>query len=499
MKRRFLALSIALILLHVVLMLFRYGQLPSAPVVSDEVVINDPSISLAHGHGYVAESFGDSKYGLDRVYAHFPPVYPYTEALAFRLFGISVYTLRLTTTVMSVASTIVLAMLLYRLCVFGLMSWDVALLVQALYCTNASFVATERTARMESMIGLLVLLSLFAIVHAITVPAERRLLPLLLAGLFGALTVAVHPEALTAVLLLAALMLFVVPTTLTVRITSAALFVLIPLAVGVSIYRANFFAAIRQFLAIAHDSKAYNPTSYEWMMDALHTRDVSTMSRNVFLMSIMLLLAVPAVTFLWKRRSIVRDSVQYRMCACLGVIGIAEILLMIFALRMDGKRCEFLFGALLVGNALCLWGSGGLRRPQAAVGWAIVLLQCVAAAFYLYPRHDRTADANPDRFLPIVRTLPPGLSVTATPGLWLDLKEANRPFTLILNGLDGEAAWGSQTANPLSRFDVVVLEDSYCVRRPWLKTEAQAGRKRYFYPVGSDGVEVYVRGEAPQP
>jgi hypothetical protein len=493
-KRTYFALSLALIVLHVVFMLFRYGQLPSAPVVSDEVVINDPSISLALGHGYIAESFADSKYGLDRVYAHFPPVYPYTQALVFRLFGISVYSLRVTTTVVSIGSTIVLMLLLYRLCLFELMSWDVALLVLALYCTNASFIAQERAARMESMISLLILLSLFFIVRAITVPVEKRLVCLLLAGLFGALTVAVHPEALTAVILLAALMLFFVPTTLAVRVTSAALFVLIPLAVGISIYRSNFFTAIHQFLAIAQDANKYNPTSYQWLTDALHNRDISTVSRNLFLVSIMLLLIVPSVAYLWNRRRLEPNSVQYRMCACLGAVGIVEVLLMIFALRMEEKRCAFLFGALLVGNAMCLWGSRRMVRWQAVLGWGVVLLQCFVTGFYLYPRQSRIAGSDPDRFMQIIRRLPPGASVTATPGLWLDMKEANRPFTLILNGLDGEVAWGNQGANPLSRFDVVVLEDVYCLGRPWLKTEAQDGRRKYVYPVGNDVVEVYVRG-----
>jgi hypothetical protein len=492
-KRKYLVLSVALIALHIVFMLFRYGQLPSAPVFSDEVIINDPSISLSLGHGYIAESFADSKYGLDRVYAHFPPVYPYTEALAFKVFGISAYSLRLTTTVMSIGSTLVLLFLLYRLCVFGLMSWDVALLVEALYCTNASYLSAERTARMESMISLLVLLSLCAIIHALTVPAEKRLPWLLAAGGFGALTIAVHPGAVTAVLMLAALMLFLVPTSRAVRVGSAALFVLIPLAVGIGIYRANFFTAIRQFLAIAHDSNLVNPTSYEKVMDYVHGRNVSSMNHALFLVVVMVLLVAPALAYFWNRRTVPRDSVQYRLSACMAVVGVIEILVMIFAMRMVEARYIFLFGALLVCNALCLWGSKPLLRWEAVVGWSIVALQCIASGFYLYPRQNRIADSDPNRFMAVVQRLPRGVSVTATPGLWLDMKEANRPFTVLLNGLDGEVAWGKQAENPLNRFDVVVLEKSYSDGRPWLKAEAQDGRRKYEYPVGSDVLEVYVR------
>jgi hypothetical protein len=77
-------------------MLYRYGELPSAPVIGDEVTINDPAIALSRGQGLRAPSFGGSAFGFDLLYAHFPPVYIWTESLVFRGFGVSVFLLRLT-------------------------------------------------------------------------------------------------------------------------------------------------------------------------------------------------------------------------------------------------------------------------------------------------------------------------------------------------------------------------------------------------------------------
>jgi 4-amino-4-deoxy-L-arabinose transferase-like glycosyltransferase len=463
-----------LVLLHIFFMAYRYGHLPIVPMVPEEVIINDASISLARGHGYVATSFADSKYGLDHLFAHFPPLYPYTQALVFRIFGVSAYSLRLTTSVMSICSTIVLLLILFRLCKARLLDWNVALLINALYCTNASFISFERMARMESMISLLTLLSLGAIFYAATQVHEvQKWLPMLAAGLLGSLCIAVHPEAITAVLLLASLMLFVVPGKIHVRLLSISLFAIVPGLVGLFIYGRQILPAIHQFLAIAHDSNATDPTSREWLKNALHKHDLSTINRNLFLLLIMVLLALVPATYFWIVRRLPQKSLRFRLGLCMCIVGMVEILLMVFAFRMVDRRCQFLFGPLLICNALCLLGPTPLRRWQAGLGWAAVAVQCCVVAFYFSVRSDRVVDMNPDRFLPIVHRLPIGASIASTPGLWLDFQEAQRPFTLILYGLDGETERMKKTGNPMDRFDVVIIEDYYAAGKPWWGQEAR--------------------------
>jgi hypothetical protein len=92
--------AIVLLLLHTAAILYRFGSIPPAPVYGDEIIINDPAIALSRGQGLIAPSFTGSPMGIDKLYAHFPPLYIYLQSYVFRLFGISAYSLRLLTTVM---------------------------------------------------------------------------------------------------------------------------------------------------------------------------------------------------------------------------------------------------------------------------------------------------------------------------------------------------------------------------------------------------------------
>jgi len=266
----------------------------------------------------------------------------------------------------------------------------------------------------------------------------------------------------------------------------------VPLVVGLSIYGAQLIGAAKQFLAIAHDSMATNPTSAQWLHEALYNRDLSRVNRNLFLTGIMLLLAMAPVVYATVTRRLPRASLRYRMGLWLGIAGAAEFLLMVLVLRMDDRRCQFLFGTLLVCTAVCLLGPSPLRRWQTGVGWLLVAVQCGVAGYYLSARQNRVADMNPDRYMELLRQLPAGASLAATPGLWLDLQEEQRPFTLILYGLDGEATW-KKTGNPFDRFDIVLLEKYYSKDKPWWADEASAGRRKYVVTIGSDVVSVYVR------
>jgi 4-amino-4-deoxy-L-arabinose transferase-like glycosyltransferase len=491
--RRYLVLSLLMVGLHLFFMLCRYGQLPIAPVVGDEIIINDASVALSEGQGYIATSFARSKYGLDHLFAHFPPVYPYTESVAFRVFGVSSQSLRATATLMSVGSTVVLFLLLLRLCRAGLLDWDVAVLLNALYCTNATLFSLERVARMESMIGLLTFLSLAAIFYALTQKqTERMWAALLAAGVLGALGVAVHPEAVTAVLLLGALMVVLVPARLPVRVAAVCLFALVPLLIGLMIYGTQLLPAVQQFLKIAHDSNLTEPSSKQWLLDALHNRKISTVNRNVFLVLIMGLLALAPVTYAVVIRRLPRATLRYRLGACMAVVSVIEILLMVFLFRMDDRRCQFLFGPLLVLTALCVLGAAPLRRWQRWLGWAVVVAQCCVGVFYLSGAGHPARDLDPNRYMALIKSLPPGASVAATPGLWLDFREAHRPFTLIYYGLDGLTV-GPDGKNPLDRFDVILLEDYYAFDKPWWAEEAQPGRVKRTYTIGTDVIQVYSR------
>jgi 4-amino-4-deoxy-L-arabinose transferase-like glycosyltransferase len=498
-RRQFLLVTLAFLLLHAGCMLFRYGALPSAPVLGDEVVINDASISMARGTGLIARSFSDSSYGFDTVFAHFPPIYPWIQSVAFRFLGVSVYSMRLTTTLMSIGSTIVLLLLLYRLGRAQALRWETAALLYAMYTSNASLIALERIARMESMIGFLTLLSLAAILTGIatTQPAPgsgTHWRTILLAAVPAAFCLAVHPESVTALLLLAALLVFVVPGTLRARVIAIAMFALVPVLVAIVAFGGKLFAAFQQFLEIYHGERAQEQTALQWLLDRTHYSTLPALNRTFFLALIaLLLLAVPV---LGRRalRGLDGKSLRYRLIVCVAVVSVLELLLMVFVFQMNDRRFQFLLGPMLVLDGLCLLGTAPLARWQGRLGWAFVAVQVLVAGFYLAPRRDRVVEANPDRFLPIVRALPPGVRVASTPSLWLDMQEAQRPFSLLWLGLDGEVQWAKESANPLDRFPIVILEKVDTIDREWWIAEARAGRTKYTWHIGSDTVDVYMRG-----
>src|SRR3984885_10311853 len=173
-SRRYSYIAVVLFLVHAGFMLARYGQLPIAPVQGDEVIINDAAVSLGQGQGYAATSFAGSPYGIDHLFAHFPPLYPLTESLAIRVFGVSVYSLRFTTTVMSLSACAVLLLLLYFLGKEKVLDWTAASLVAAIYCTCAPLIIVDRMARMESMVALMVHLAFASVMIAVVSAGERE-------------------------------------------------------------------------------------------------------------------------------------------------------------------------------------------------------------------------------------------------------------------------------------------------------------------------------------
>lgn len=477
-------------------MLYRYGQFPVAPVLGDEVIINDAAISLGTGHGYAATSFADSRYGIDHLFAHFPPLYPLTESLAIRAFGISVYTLRLTTTVMSIAANAVFLALLYWLCRCGLVHPVAAMLLGGIYSTFTPLIVTSRMARMESMIELLTLLALSTIFRAVTLEDGAGVGRWLVAtGLFAGLCMAVHPEAVTSMLLLAPLALFAVRDHVGAKVTGAVVAVLTPLVICWATFGTQWSFALHQFLNILHKETPRDDTLGQWLASAPHAGNVSALNLNVFFLCVLLLLVLLPVTYGLLARRLSRLSVRYRVSASFAVSAILELAAIIWGLHVNTRRYEALLGPLLIAMAIVTSGAAPLRRWLTGLGCVLIGAQVAGVAAYLHARKDRIEGMNPERFLPVVRSLPPGVSVASVPQLWLTLRESGHPFVLLYPGFDGLEKWKQADANPLRRFDVVILMGND-ERIRSLMRDAADGRTECTYGVGPDEVEIYMRGSA---
>ena len=248
-------------------MLYRYGQLPVAPVIGDAVIINEPAVALSRGQGLIAPGFRDSAFGLDQLYAHFPPVYIFAESLAFRAFGVSVYSLRLVTTVMGIASAGFFLLLMWCLCQWGLADWGTSSIAACLYTLNATMLVLHRLARMESTVECLALSSLLCVLTGIFSGTgdpssgaksqpwmkrdERRRLIFMLAGaVLAGVSIVTHPEALTALLPTMLLILLAAPVSWRNRAFLLATLGFTPVAIWLGTYGARWKQAIAEMNAI---------------------------------------------------------------------------------------------------------------------------------------------------------------------------------------------------------------------------------------------------------
>src|SRR5207245_5046559 len=138
-----------------------------------------------------------------------------TESLVFRIFGVSAYSLRLTTTVMGILACAIFLFIAWCLCRWALADPATMSFAACLYTLNASVIALHRIARMDTMVEFFALASLLFVLASIfglfpsaaRDPGDqsnanlKRRFALVLAGAVSAgLCIATHPEGLTAIL-----------------------------------------------------------------------------------------------------------------------------------------------------------------------------------------------------------------------------------------------------------------------------------------------------------
>ncbi len=497
-SRRYLRLAFVFFLINVACMLIRYGQLPLAPVQGDEVIINDAAVSLGLGQGYAATTFAGSPYGIDHLFAHFPPLYPLTESLAIRAFGVSVYSLRLTTTVMSLSACAVLLLLLYFLGREKVLDWTAASLVAALYCTCAPLIIVDRMARMESMVALMVHLAFASVMIAAVRAGERDGASsvvrrgVVACGLFAGLALSVHPEAISAIILLAPLVL-AVPGYWGSKALSALLVPMTPVVVWVLTFRSNSLVALRQFRAILHSATPKDDNIGEWLQNRVHDRNAASINRHLVLALILVLVVLLLFWFVLKVRRASVSPLRYRLATAFALGAALELVAMEWIFHMNVNRYQFLYGILLVGVAITLFGDRPVSPMWRYAACLIVALQLIVIALYLMPLKGRPRQTSPDRFMPIINSLPPGASIAATGDFWLDFKELGKPMTIIYVGHDGRDTWSRQPGNPLDRFDVVVMVENEDSLNAWMRAQLAGRRSRVGYQVGNDTVGVYLR------
>jgi 4-amino-4-deoxy-L-arabinose transferase-like glycosyltransferase len=494
-------------------MLYRYGVLPSAPVIGDEVTINDPAIALSQGQGLRAPSFGGSAFGLDRLFAHFPPVYIWTEALVFRTLGVSAYSLRLTTTVMGILACAIFLSIAWCLCRWKLADPATASFAACLYTLNASVIALHRIARMDSMVEFFALASLFFVLAGIfclfdSSPHDgadrgngnrRKRFALLLAGAISAgLCMATHPEGLTAILPVLLLVLFAAPVRRRWKAMLLALVAIIPVVIWLIAYGSRWRQAILQMRAILRDITP-QPGIVRYAHDFLRKGQPNIgqgMRAALFFLCLLILgLLLERWVLLWRsERGITNlkelDRSRFLFAHVFALATLLSLFLLIWFISASITRYEVMYPIYLLGLVMVLRGvSLNKTGRHIAVGLstALVLTQIAAIAVYFEEQGE-----PPARFDRIVAMIPSGTRIAVTPKMWLAFVQSGRPVTLLYLGYDGRKLWSMTSRNPLQGFDIIVIDESFVDERREYSPFAQAGRIERDFHVGNNVIHVYL-------
>ena len=502
---RVIAFGLLLFFLHVFCMLYRYGHRPPAPVIGDEVTINDPAIALSRGQGLVAPSFKDSVFGFDKLYAHFPPVYAYVESLAFRTMGVSSYSLRLTTTLTDILAAAVFMLFLYWLWRRGLVDIGTAAFAAMFYTLNASVIALHRIARMEPLVELSSLIALWCALAAIesmwSRGAHHSVAFSVAACMASGIAFVTHPEALTAVLPVLLLVGMRRGVTWPGRLLYLCIFVATPAAVWVAAYGSRSIEALQEMWRVVRFTPGPGVFSFAHQFTREDHRNIGQgMRGSLFVLCLALLVAV--VVQWWRLESRGRaglasetDEIRLSVTRAFALATAISLVLLIWFVGASISRYEVMYPVWLLGLALALRGISWSRPTRIIAGLAAAIIgaEIVAAAGYLWRPEASPVDLDPHRFDAILAQIPRGDSVAATPMLWLAFEQQNRPFTLLYWRYDGREKWKQENGgDPLKQFDAVVVDESFIDDYRDDVPYASQGRREYRYVVGSDVVHLFL-------
>jgi 4-amino-4-deoxy-L-arabinose transferase-like glycosyltransferase len=473
--KRLLRWGMVLVFIHTCVMLYGFGSVPIAPVYGDEVIINDPAISLSRGRGLIAPSFAGSSVGIDKLFAHFPPVYIYLQAAIFRLFGVSAYSLRLLTTVMSIAAAAVFVLLVYRLHRWRWVGKRAALLVMCLYTLSAPTIILQRISRMESLIEFLSLVSLLCVLTVIhrnygaaEAPARTKGTTGLvtLSAVTAGLCLATHPEAISVVLPIALLLMVATRVPLTHKLVSLGLIALVPFGLWLLTYGRKWRTAAHQMFAIAKD-KAPDPSIFRYGLSASRNvgsnqHDLMVLFFLVVCVCVMAAVLINSIYLLWAARfREKRPQHETRICGALTVAVPITFAILMFILPATITRYEVIYPIYLAFIAACppvQPTSGPLRMWLGTAAGGLVVAEVIACVLY-FAQYSRPVDSSIKRYDFVLNCLPETERVAASPQLWLAFVKMDRPFTVLYAQVDGLDTWKRESPDPLSRFDTILLTD----------------------------------------
>jgi hypothetical protein len=453
---------IALFLIRAAGLFTGLDRLPMVPTVNPEVVINDPALSLSQGRGLVAASFEHSVNGLDRMYAHFPPIFIALQALVFRMFGFSGMTLRALSVFCDLGTCLIFLLIVRQLYERKILDSLGATVAGVLIVLEPTAMIHAREARMESLNTLFGGIAFFLCIRADGEdlrpgPSLRYWLG---AGIMIGLALATHPAALLMWVAFEvwSLMYF---RKLGLRRWLAVNAVPAIVMIGASLlaYGRKIGAAVAQIRHLALFAGIPDLHIGDLFQTLIH-RSAGGF-QNAGGLGLIFTLAALAWA-VWRSLS----APSATLTGLVAVLFLQLVLLQFIVPTSGMNRAVMIypFAFVCAGVALSHMGQSAARKI-AVVGAAAALLQVALIAGYLLQLRHTWNVRSADRFDPIVSAVSRGARVAGPPELWFGFRQRDRQFAVIYRAMGEDEYWNQ--VNAFDPYDVIILDPNWQQFEPW--------------------------------
>lgn len=462
-------LWVLLFLIRTAGLLIGLDRLPMVPTVNPEVVINDPAVSLSRGHGFVAYSFDHSVNGLDKLYAHFPPVFIWLQALVFRVFGFSAISLRALSVICDLGTCLAFLLVVIELEERGILDRLGAMLAGILIVLEPTAMIHAREGRMES---LNTMLGGFAFLLCLR--AGAKLGTWMGASLLIGIALATHPAA--ALMWVA----FEAWTLIEFRklgfwrwIAINAVAPVVMLVFWLIAYGTHLGDAVAQMRHLSIFAGAPDLRIIDLIQSLRH--GAAAAAQNAGGLGLIFTLAA-FVWAIWRAfdKHPAPAGWHLTLVTLIAILAI-QLLMLQFLIPTSGMNRAvmiFPFALICAGVALSHMSKAAARNIK-TVGAIAIALQAGMILLYIAQLRHAWNDRSPDRFDSIVAAAPAGALVAGPPELWYGFRDHDRQFTVIYRAMGEIDYWN--TPNAFDSYDVVILDPNWPTYEAW-RQKASAGR-----------------------
>lgn len=464
MKTARICITLLVLLLTVKCIAVWYG-FDRLPLLStnDEATFNDPAFWMAKGEGLVAKSL-DGTLGMERVYAQFPPLYITLQALIFRLFSLSAFTLRGSNIFFFIAYICLLLAIFYHLKKHGIYDNFSVFWVSLILIAEPTIFSFCRMGRPESL-GLFFAISAFLLLLSekrLTASRGRWVISAILIGL----SISAHFEmaifyAIFAVLVgvkfrnkdrRLGLILLLLPT-------------LGLIFIWITIYRAKSWDALTQFYKL-----------YSFFHSCGYTRGfrICDLCRNFLSGSFRSFnqnggFALILISFSWMmifirvfnnfKHKFLHPTPWVGWLFAMSLFAIIEFLVLTLYFGTTTQRIVTVFPVSLVGLGVAI-SHLRLNKLNRYILISILGLLTIAGLIlhgaYLYKVHHEWTNRDPTRFSHIVHNIPVGKKIAAAFPIWLEFTKSGYAVRLIDTGVpySNDSFYNPEVVN---RYDIIIL------------------------------------------